>query len=197
MAEKNQNKQFDETQQSIIDGAFRAAARYGFQNLTTKKITEEAGVNEVTLFRRFGSKTAVLDALFEYEAQSIATKAIFYTGNLKEDLIRIVETLSQAIQKRETLIPVILMELPRNSEIRHYAQHSMKQVQALMDILQRYQDEGKLKPRSVYMQFLMLVGPLIFLNNVSDLFSANAVPFHAESYVAQYLEGQGKIELPK
>ncbi|MCW5875426.1 MAG: TetR/AcrR family transcriptional regulator [Anaerolineales bacterium] len=193
---ENQYEEYDETQQAIIEGAIRAAIKYGFQNLTTKKIAEEAGVNEVTLFRRFGSKTAVLETLFKYEAESIATRAIFYTGNLEEDLIRIVDTLWQAIKKRETLIPAILNELPRNPEIRRYAQHSIKKVQALMEILERYQGEGKLRPNSVHLQFLMLIGPLVFLNSLSDVFSSNAPSFQAESYVAQYLEGQGTNQPP-
>ncbi len=191
MTMENPYEELDRTQRAIIEGAIRAVAEYGFQNLTTRRIAEEAGVNEVTLFRRFGNKAAVLDALFQHEAQSIAAKAIFYTGNLEEDLIRIVDTLWLAMKKRETLVPVILMELPRDPEIRQYAQHSMKVVQNLLEILQRYQNEGRLRPNQVYIQFLTLIGPLIFLKNLSGLFPASDPPFQARNYVAQYLEGQG------
>ncbi len=47
----------------IIDAAARVYAAHGYRGATTRRIAEEAGVNEVTLFRQFGSKSALLDAM--------------------------------------------------------------------------------------------------------------------------------------
>lgn len=47
----------------IIDAAARVYAAHGYRGATTRLIAEEAGVNEVTLFRHFGSKSALLDAM--------------------------------------------------------------------------------------------------------------------------------------
>ncbi len=49
----------------IIDAAARVYAAHGYRGATTRRIAEEAGVNEVTLFRQFGSKSALLDAMVE------------------------------------------------------------------------------------------------------------------------------------
>jgi AcrR family transcriptional regulator len=46
--------------QRILDAAARIYASAGFRGATTRRIAEEAGVNEVTLFRLFGSKAALL-----------------------------------------------------------------------------------------------------------------------------------------
>lgn len=48
------------TRQQLLDAAVRVYAEYGFRGATTRRIAEEAGVNEVTLFRLFGSKQALI-----------------------------------------------------------------------------------------------------------------------------------------
>ena len=45
----------------ILAAAQRVYAEHGFRGATTRRIAETAGVNEVTLFRIFGSKVALLD----------------------------------------------------------------------------------------------------------------------------------------
>ncbi len=50
------------TQARLLEAAARVFARHGAAGATTRRIAEEAGVNEVTLFRHFGSKGALLDA---------------------------------------------------------------------------------------------------------------------------------------
>lgn len=45
----------------ILQAAERVFAQYGPAGATTRRIAEEAGVNEVTLFRHFGSKEVLLE----------------------------------------------------------------------------------------------------------------------------------------
>jgi outer membrane protein TolC/DNA-binding transcriptional regulator YbjK len=49
------------TRQQLLDAAARVYSEYGFRGATTRRIADEAGVNEVTLFRLFGSKAALID----------------------------------------------------------------------------------------------------------------------------------------
>ncbi|MEP6491975.1 MAG: helix-turn-helix domain-containing protein [bacterium] len=49
----------------IIDAAKKVYAQHGFRGATTRLIAIEAGVNEVTLFRTFGSKAALFEALMQ------------------------------------------------------------------------------------------------------------------------------------
>lgn len=44
----------------LIEAAARVYGEYGFRGATTRRIAEEAGVNEVTIFRHFGSKDALI-----------------------------------------------------------------------------------------------------------------------------------------
>jgi AcrR family transcriptional regulator len=47
------------TRERILDAGLRTFAEKGFTGATTKEISMKAGVNEVTLFRHFGSKEAL------------------------------------------------------------------------------------------------------------------------------------------
>ena len=49
----------------ILDAAKKIYAQHGFSGATTRLIAIEAGVNEVTLFRTFGSKAALFEALMQ------------------------------------------------------------------------------------------------------------------------------------
>ncbi len=49
----------------ILDAAKRVYAQHGFRGATTRLIAIEADVNEVTLFRTFGSKAALFEQLLQ------------------------------------------------------------------------------------------------------------------------------------
>jgi AcrR family transcriptional regulator len=51
----------DDHRNRILLAAARVYAAHGWRGATTRRIAEEAGVNEVTIFRQFGSKEALLD----------------------------------------------------------------------------------------------------------------------------------------
>ncbi len=55
----------EETRAKIIAAARELFERNGTRGTTTREVAEKAGVNEATLFRHFGSKRALLDAMRE------------------------------------------------------------------------------------------------------------------------------------
>jgi AcrR family transcriptional regulator len=63
----------NEPRQRLIDAAIAVFGECGFRGATTRRIAETAGVNEVTLFRLFGSKSALLEEAVR-ESQSVTTR---------------------------------------------------------------------------------------------------------------------------
>ena len=57
------------SRERILEAASRVYAKHGFRGATTRLIAIEAGVNEVTLFRTFGSKSALLEAVLEQHSK--------------------------------------------------------------------------------------------------------------------------------
>ncbi len=49
----------------ILEAAARVYAQHGYRGATTRRIAYEAGVNEITLFRHFGTKSALLDCVIQ------------------------------------------------------------------------------------------------------------------------------------
>lgn len=52
-----------ENRSRILEAAARVYAQHGYRGATTRRIADEAGVNEITLFRHFGTKSALLDCV--------------------------------------------------------------------------------------------------------------------------------------
>lgn len=64
------------SRQKLIDAALRVFAESGFRGATTRRIAEEAGVNEVTLFRHFKSKTALINEAAQLYARRRTESAL-------------------------------------------------------------------------------------------------------------------------
>lgn len=60
----------EEIRSRILAAAARVYAQYGFRGATTRLIANEAGVNEVTLFRTFGSKAQLLQAMLHEQVDA-------------------------------------------------------------------------------------------------------------------------------
>ena len=71
------NIELDDTDEKIVNATFAIILKEGFAKATTKKISAEAGFNEVTIFRKFENKNNLLEITKEYYIQKI-------TGKLEE-----------------------------------------------------------------------------------------------------------------
>lgn len=64
----------ENTEEKIIRATFDIVQREGLQKATTKKIAAEAGVNEVTLFRKFENKKNLIKKTKEYYTKQLIAK---------------------------------------------------------------------------------------------------------------------------
>ena len=65
-----------DTENAILDAAAELFAERGYASTTTRAIAERAGVNEVTLFRRFENKAGVLRAISERWSETMAAAVV-------------------------------------------------------------------------------------------------------------------------
>ena len=66
--------EFNSTDKKIIQATFSILQREGFTKATTKKIAAEAGVNEVTIFRKFQNKNNLVEITKDYYLQIFIKK---------------------------------------------------------------------------------------------------------------------------
>ena len=58
--------ELDNTEKKIVDATFKILQKESVEKTTTKKIASEAGVNEVTIFRKFKHKDSLIELTKEY-----------------------------------------------------------------------------------------------------------------------------------
>lgn len=78
-----------EIKHRILAAAARVYSQHGFRGATTRLIAAEAGVNEVTLFRTFGSKAELLQAMLQSQVSAHAAPI------LSDDISNPQETLTE------------------------------------------------------------------------------------------------------
>lgn len=72
----------------LLEVAARVYAEAGYHGTTTRRIAQESGLNEVTLFRHFGSKDALLRAAIEHADRQDRPVLDRDTTDLREELTR-------------------------------------------------------------------------------------------------------------
>lgn len=60
-----------DAREQLLQAAVKVYSQSGVRGATTRRIAQEAGVNEVTLFRHFGSKDALLQEALAQKARSL------------------------------------------------------------------------------------------------------------------------------
>jgi AcrR family transcriptional regulator len=98
----------EDTRQRIITAAMQLFGKVGYAQATTRAIADAAGVNEVTLFRHFGSKKNLLMACMQ-AFTSVSFPATFeseLTGNYARDILRMAQ-----LQIRDTTANMEIIRL--------------------------------------------------------------------------------------
>jgi len=76
----------------------------GYAGATTKLIAEAANINEVTLFRKYGSKAQLVTAALLHERAALEGETpIDYTGDLAADLLGMVRMYAEAAHRQSGL----------------------------------------------------------------------------------------------
>ena len=66
--------ELDNTEKKIVDAAFGILQKEGVEKATTKRIANEAGVNEVTIFRKFKNKNNLIEITKEHYMDILISK---------------------------------------------------------------------------------------------------------------------------
>jgi AcrR family transcriptional regulator len=152
-------KIIDETK--IFNAALELLVSHGYEGATTQKIAEISGVNEVTLFRKYGSKAGLFEKVIEHRFSDTPLNALFYTGELEADLLAIVGAYLETNEAYGDIVPNILIELRRNPELQGTFNTLWKNLQIILKILQKYQKQGPLKEESPLVSLGALIGPIM------------------------------------
>jgi AcrR family transcriptional regulator len=132
----------------LLDAAARVYAETGYRGATTRRIAQEAGVNEITLFRHFGSKTTlILEAVRQANLRSDCPAVPASPGEPTTELRTWVhEELAHLTQLR-SIIRTSLGEVEERPEILPLIGEKPREViLGLSSYVEQLQREGRASP---------------------------------------------------
>jgi AcrR family transcriptional regulator len=114
----------------LLQAAAKVFAREGLQGATTRVIAQQAGVNEVTLFRLFENKERLLAEVLSHECQNqraVLTDETPWVGDLGAALRQYAQAFNTMLEKNEAMIRTLIGEGHRHPDyVRQVIHESVK-----------------------------------------------------------------------
>jgi len=138
------------TRDRVLDAALELFGAKGFAATTTKEIARKAGVNEVTVFRTFGTKQGVYVAMLAERSlvPAIARSVEFdLSSPLDEMMTRNVSTVLDMLKANRHMFMVMLSDVWRQPRARKTLGEvpMQKAIEFLASNLKRQMDAGRLR----------------------------------------------------
>ncbi len=182
------------TDTHIFQAVMKTITERGYAGATTRQIAEAAGVSEVTLFRKYGSKAELIKrTIGSLVEQSGFESATQYTGDIHADLLRVLKAYRKGVIRNEHFFFILFAELSRNPELTDSFSQPLGLFQSIGQLLARYQSDGVIKAENPLHSVASLLGPLIYYAMISR--SAGDIsmpPIEMDAHVQCFLEGRYK-----
>lgn len=176
----------------IYRAAIQVVVERGYSGATTRQIAAAAGISEVTLFRKYGSKAGLMkEAIAAMTSDFNLRAAATYTGDVAADLLRVAQTYQESAAEFGQFVYTVLLEVPRHPELADSLDMPLGLISQVGQLLARYQAEGVLIQEHPLHAVAALWGPLMVTNVIRAAAPGIAPPpFSLEAHVAQFLDGR-------
>ena len=136
------------SRERILEAAARVYAKHGFRGATTRLIATEAGVNEVTLFRTFGSKGALMQAvLMQHHRQRDTPMLPHDPVDPEAELTAWIQSNLDRVREVRPLLVHSMGEMDERPEAQEFACRGREMVHhAITSYVRRLQDAGFASP---------------------------------------------------
>jgi AcrR family transcriptional regulator len=139
----------NQTRQRIIDATAQLFFEKGFAATTTRAIAERAGVNEVTVFRHFGSKDKLArEIMSQYGGQAVAGDLeLLFSEDYAQDMALIGHMLMGVMNERINAIRMAICEAGNFPEFRQIVAENPRQLRSMLArYFQRQMDAKVIHP---------------------------------------------------
>ena len=166
--------------QRILEAAAESFQTLGYARTTTKGIADKAGVAEMTLFRHFGDKQKLFQAVFQQIGGGVNFEMLKaqLSGDLEADLTLISQHALRFFIAQKDTIRMLMFESVHFPEMKTaLAQNPSGMIELLARYFQKQIDVGKMQviaPQVMAQAFMsMIFGYAIGMNPVGDLLPAD------------------------
>jgi AcrR family transcriptional regulator len=177
----------------MFDAALTVLAQRGYAGATTRRIAEAAGVNEATLFRRFGDKRQLILAAIHADLAQLPQGGLAPSGDLEADLIRVVEYYTNVYQHRDGLVGTLLLEASRDPDVAALLKEPLASLSRLGDVFADQQQTGHLVEEPTDFAVQALLAPLLMVSVLRRVTSSEIPYPDAHTVVERFLSGRRAI----
>jgi AcrR family transcriptional regulator len=146
---------------ALFDTTVRAFAELGYGAATTQEIASRAGVHEVTLFRRYGTKAALIEAALSHCLAAAPFARVVATDDVRADLAAIVEAYDKTNRAYGGAVVTLLTEIPRHPELRGALSALTANLDSAARIIAGHQERGCIGPGDPVQKVGYLIAPLL------------------------------------
>ena len=149
MNEINPSANQDQTRTRIMQAATQLFTEKGFAGTTTRAIAELAGVNEVTLFRHFGTKENLAKAIMDqFGGPAIAGDLeLHFSGDYVQDLTFIGHAMMKVMMERKDAIRMAICEAGNFPEFQQVVAENPRQLRRMLArYFERHMEAGLIHP---------------------------------------------------
>jgi AcrR family transcriptional regulator len=176
------------TDATVFDAALTVLADRGYSGATTRAIAKAAGINEVTLFRRYGDKRRLILAAIHAEMQRLAV-GLTVPGNLEADLLGVVDYYARLYQHRNGLVGTLVLEGARDAEVAALISEPLAAIGRLGELIAHYQRRGELADEPTDYAVQALLAPLLMTSVLRRITGSDSALPDSRWVVQRFLSG--------
>ncbi len=144
----------------IHKAALDVFSERGYEAATTKEIARRAGVNEVTLYRRFGTKAELIKAALGAELSTSPFGHLTASDDVMADITAIAAAYLETFNSFGAVVMMTMAEVAKTPEFRDALAALMPNLQNAAEIIARHQAAGRITPGNPFSKLLALIAPL-------------------------------------
>jgi len=174
----------------LFETTVTAFADHGYRATTTRAIAKQAGINEVTVFRRYGGKAALINAALTHALAGSPFARVSVTDDVTADLVALVRAYAETTRKYGGAVMTLLTEVPSHPELREAMAALMPNLLKAARVIAAHQERGQLAPGDPMQKLVTLIAPLMMFGVWARTGTPPVVPeFDPRALVTGFLDG--------
>jgi len=146
----------------LIRAGLELLSERGYKGATTRAIADRAGVAEVTLFRRFGSKANLIAEAVRRLGDAFERVVTSPSGDLRADLLKLAAGYQQQFAVGGAAVFALAVEAAQIDELQKAMREALEpRIRAIHDFFVHYQHQGKLRTVETDMMVNAFFGPFV------------------------------------
>jgi len=170
--------------------AVRVFGQKGYQATTTQEIARRAKTNEVTLFRRYGTKAKLLETALRHCLTDTPFAHVTGSDDVRADLLAITRAYVATHEAYGAAVITLIDEVSLFPELRGALTVLQRNLANAASIIAAHQAKGRLAPGDPLQTLVFLFAPLMAASLWARA-GLKAPPLRPEAVVQAFLEGHG------